>query len=877
MRVIKINVLRGPNFWSVKKKKLIQVELDIDLYEKLPTNKIDGFAERLTKLIPSLYSHHCSIGTEGGFIERMKEGTWMGHVIEHIALELQSLAGMECGFGRTRSTGKTGIYYVVFAYVEEKAGLYAAEAAIRLAQAVAEGKYYDIETDIKALSEIYYKEKLGPSTASIVDEAIRRDIPYCRLDNNSLVMLGHGANQRTICATICDATSNIAVELVQNKQAAKQVLENAYLPVPQGTTIQNQFQLVKAIHELGFPLVIKPIDGNHGRGITTNINSKAEAIDGFILAKQISDELIVERFIKGNDFRLLVIDYKLVAVAKRTPAMVTGNGFSTIKELIDEENQNPDRGEDHEKSLTKIKIDDNTQSILLENGLTVDSVLAPGSILYLKDTANISSGGTAEDVTDQVHPDTVFLAERTARLMNLNICGIDLITDDISVPLTAKNGAILEVNAAPGFRMHQFPTEGKARNVAAPVLDMLYPENQPSRIPITAVTGTNGKTTTTRLIAHIAMVAGRSVGYTTTDGIYLNKNLIARGDCSGPSSAAVILRDPMVNHAVLECARGGILRSGLGFDKCDISVVTNVSEDHLGLNGVNDLETLARVKSVVPETTVENGYAILNAEDDLVFDMKNQLSCNIALFGLSIKNLRIAEHCSKGGIAACVEDGWLTLLEGNTSTRIINVKEIPITFDGKYDCMIQNVLAATLAARLSNFGMENIKQGLKSFLPSPELNPGRMNIFPFNHFTLIVDYAHNIAGYQELQKYLAKTTARVKIGIIAATGDRREADIINMADIAAEIFDELIIRHDKDGRGKTNEELSNLLIKGINKRHSTKKVHIISDEKEALHFAIEKAPQGALIFLTGDNIADTLKFVEEIKTSNNSRLLNYGT
>lgn len=876
MQILKIKVLRGPNYWSVNRQKLIQMELDIDLYEELPTNKINGFTDRIIKLIPSLYTHRCSVGAEGGFIKRMYEGTWLGHVIEHVALELQCLAGMECGFGRTRSTGRTGVYNIVFSYQEEKAGLYAATAAVKLVAAVAEGMDYDINKDISELSEIYYSVKLGPSTAAIVEEAVSRGIPYKRLDDNSMVMLGQGENQRIICATVCDSTSNIAVELVQDKQAVKRILKDAYIQVPEGTSVKNETQLLEALAWLDYPVVIKPIDGNHGRGITTDINSEIEALNAFKLAKTVSDQIIVERFISGNDFRLLVVNYKLVAASKRTPAMIIGDGASTVKSLIDLENQNPDRGKGHEKSLTKIEIDSNTMSILSAKGLTLDSVLSEGEILYLKDTANLSSGGTAEDVTDLVHPDIVFMAERIARLTHLDICGIDMIAGDISLPL-AENGAVLEVNAAPGFRMHQFPAKGTPRNVAAAVIDMLYPEGKSSRIPIAAVTGTNGKTTTTRLIAHLAMHAGQSVGYTTTDGIYLNRNLIAHGDCSGPSSAAVVLRDPSVNYAVLECARGGILRSGLGFDRCDISVVTNITEDHLGIGGIDSLEDLARVKSTVAEATFDDGYSILNADDELVLNIREKIACNVALFSLNAGNKHIAEHCARGGLAAYVEDGMFILVKGNASIQIEKIKDIPITFEGRNECMIQNVLAATLATKLSKFSIESIKAGLKSFVPSPELNPGRMNVFEFRDFKLIVDYAHNVGGYLELQKFMSQEVASVKIGIIAATGDRRDQDIIGIGEIAAEIFDEIIIRHDEDSRGRTNAELSSLLLEGIHRRKPEKMIHIISKEKEALHFAIDNAPQNALIFVSGDDIRNTLTFVENIKAIENSRFMNYGT
>jgi cyanophycin synthetase len=877
MKILEIKVLKGPNYWSCYRTNLIEMKLDLYFYENFPTNKIDGFPDRLMALMPSLFTHRCSEGREGGFLFRLQKGTWLGHVVEHVALELQTLAGMNCGFGRTRSTDKTGVYNVVFTYLIENAGIYAARAAVSLVTAVAEGRSYDISADIAALEKIYYSEKLGPSTESIVNEALKRDIPYRRLDDHSLVMFGQGKNQKLIRATMADSTSSIAVELVQNKQTAKRILGEAFIPVPDGTIVRNETELNAAIDKYGFPLAIKPVNGNHGRGITTDILSKEQALDALILAKSISRDVIVERFISGYDYRMLVINFKLVAVAKRTPAMITGDGVSTIMQLIDRVNQDPRRGDGHEKVLTAIKIDQNTQSILIANDLTLHSVLHQGRMLFLKDTANLSSGGTAEDVTHLVHPQNRILAERTARLMNLDICGIDVITQDMAVPITSLNGAVLEVNAAPGFRMHQFPTEGKAQNVAGAVVDMLYPEGSVSRIPITAITGTNGKTTTVRLLAHLAMTAGHSVGCTTTEGIYINNNVIVHGDCSGPSSAKAVLRDPVVDYAVLECARGGILRSGLGFDKCDISIVTNVSEDHLGIKGINTIQQLARVKGVVPESTKADGYAILNADDNIVYRMARNLTCKVALFSLNAKSKRLARHCSAGGLAATVEDGWLVLNNGKNTTKLVEVTDIPITLEGKSDCMVQNALASVLAAVTSNFSLPSIIEGLKSFVLSTELNPGRMNIFQFDRFKVILDYAHNVAGFKELQKFMDKQQASVKTGIIGATGDRREQDIVSLGEVAAEIFDEIIIRHDRNNRGRSSGDLTALLLEGIKKNHPAKPVRVISDEIEALQHAMDHAQNDALIFITGDNISSVIEFLSKAKSAENITFAKYGT
>jgi cyanophycin synthetase len=876
MKILDLKVLKGPNYWSNYRRKLIVMKLDIGIYESLPTIAIPGFTERLTELIPSLYSHRCSVGAAGGFIKRMQEGTWLGHVIEHVALELQSLAGMDCGFGRTRSTDKTGVYDVVFSYLIENAGIYAAKAAIELTQAVASGQPYNLKAAIEELSDIFYQEALGPSTQSLVTEAENRGIPVTRLDKGSFVMLGQGKNQKLIRATIACTTNNIAVEVAGDKAETKKILGDNYIPVPGGLIITNPKALDEAVNKLGYPLVIKPLNGNHGRGITTNINSKEQAVNALIQAKRISDGVIIEKYINGDDYRFLVINYKLAAVSKRTPAMVTGDGRSTIEQLIHQVNSDPNRGEGHEKVLTKIRADQNTQSILMKNKLTLNSVLPAGVVLKLKDTANISSGGTATDVTEIVHPQNRLMAERTARLIGLDICGIDIISDDISKPIAETNGAVLEVNAAPGFRMHSHPSSGQARNVAVPVIDMLFPAASKSRIPLVAVTGTNGKTTTTRLIAHLSKCAGYVTGFTSTDGIYIDQNLITAGDCSGPASAAVVLRDPAVDFAVFECARGGILRSGLGFDYCNVSVVTNVTEDHLGIGGINTLQQLAKVKSVVPQSTFDDGYAVLNADDDLVFAMKDNLSCKIALYSRDPENIRITAHRHINGLAAVIEDEQFVLYNGNVKTAVTDIKDVPLTLNGRSNCMIQNALAALLAAYASGISIEILRSGLHSFIPSAEMTPGRMNIFQFSNFRVIIDYVHNKGGFQELKDYLAKETASVKTGIIGAPGDRRDQDIILIGQFAGEIFDEIIIRHDKDSRDRSNSEISELLTSGILKAGRKQKITIISDEGEAIRHACKHAANDTLIFVCSDEIKDTLQLITDLKNNENITV-NHGS
>jgi cyanophycin synthetase len=870
MKILDIKVMRGPNYWSVRRHKLIQMRLDLQEMEEMPTNKIPGFRERLEKMFPSMYSHRCSVGTPGGFFQRVDEGTWMGHVIEHIALEMQTLAGMNTGFGRTRSTGKHGVYNVVFDYMEEKAGIYAAKAAVRVAEALIAGTDYDLSEDIQQLREIREDERLGPSTGCIVDEAVARGIPYIRLNRHSLVQLGYGVNQKRIRATIASTTGSIAVDIACDKEETKNLLEAAEIPVPKGRIVYGEEGLKEAVDRIGYPIVTKPVDGNHGKGATTNIRNWEDAVRGLEAAKKYSRGVIVEKFITGQDHRVLVINYKFVAAAIRKPAAVTGDGKSSIQQLIDETNKDPRRGYGHEKTLTSIKVDDFTLDILNKKGLTLESVLPKGEELFLKPTANLSTGGTATDVTDMVHPDNIFMCERIARIIGLDICGIDIMAETLSEPVAQTGGAILEVNAAPGFRMHIDPAEGLPRNVAEPVIDMLYPPGSTARIPIIAVTGTNGKTTTTRLMAHIMKTVGHKVGFTTTDGVYIQNQLMMRGDCTGPVSAEFVLKDPTVDFAVLECARGGILRAGLGFHNCDIAIVTNVAEDHLGLQDIDTIEQLARVKGVVPESVLPNGYAILNADNKWTAAMAKELKCKVAYFSMDENNPLIKKHMAKGGLAAIYENGYVTICKGTWKIRVEKAVNIPLTFGGRASYNIANILPTLLAAFIRDVKIEDLRVALQTFIPGPAQTPGRMNIFRFRNFEVMVDYAHNTAGFEAIAEMLSKVDAKPKVGIIAGVGDRRDEDTINLGKLAATMFDEIIIRQDRNLRGRTEDEIVNLLTKGIYEVDKNKKVTIIKKEPEAIDYAIRNAVQGSFIVICSDVVPDALDQIMKMKEQEDS-------
>lgn len=855
MKIISTQVMRGPNIWSKRKQHLIVLKADLGKLRDYPGPQQAQLLKQLVKSLPSLKE---KLHPEAPM------HTDIPQMIRHVATELQELAGMSSDYGKTEPAGDKGEYYIVFSYEVEKAGLYAGHAAIEILSCLVRQEPVNTERYITELERLKEKYALGPTSAYILEEVKRRGIPFKRFPDTSLITLGYGCRQKMIRTAVADSTSGLGIEMAGDKEETKRILADAGVPVPRGLLVSDEEELKSSLSTMRFPLVTKPLDGNQGRGVTTHIHNLEQALFGFRMAKKISDTVIVEEFVDGSDYRFLVIDYKLVAVSKRTPAMVTGNGRFTVRELIEEANRDPQRGHTAAHVLAPIKVDEITQKILSEKQLTLDSVLPAGEDLYLKETANISGGGTATDVTDEVHPFNVFMAERIARLFKLDICGIDLMHTDVGIPLTRETGAVIEVNAGPGLRMHTNPQHGKARDVASPIIDMLFPSYDSFRIPVVAVTGTNGKTTTTRLVAHLAKQAGYRVGYTTTEGVYIQGHLLIAGDCTGPVSAHAVLFDPTVNFAVLECARGGILRSGLGFDSCDISIVTNVSEDHLGLGGIHTLEEMAEVKSVVPKSTVAGGHAILNADDDLVFNMHHELQCRIALFSTDPSNRRIRQHIDNGGLAALAENGRFVLWHQQRKIVVDEVAKVPLTMGGKAGHMIKNILPAMLAAFIQGIHIENIRAGLRMFMPSPEQTPGRMNLFHFRNFDLMVDYAHNVAGFSEISQFMKSVPAASKIGIISVPGDRRDQDICTIGQTVAGAFSQIIIRHDKDLRGRTSAEIETLLKEAIWSIKPEMKIAVVPDELRAIDYAVQHAPKGAFIFECADSVHQVLSYVKTL-------------
>lgn len=866
MRILKIQTLRGPNYWSIRRHKLIVMRLDLENLAETPSNQIPGFYEGLVEALPSLEGHYCSPGCRGGFLMRVKEGTMMGHIVEHVALELQELAGMHVGFGRTRETATPGIFQVVIEYLNEEAGRYSARAAVRLCQSIVDrGRYpkAELEQDILDLQDLWRESSLGPSTEAIIKEAEKRGIPWTQLSARFLIQLGYGVNQKRIQATMTGNTGILGVELACDKEATKRILAASGAPVPKGTVINFFDDLEEAIEYVGgYPIVIKPSDGNHGRGITIDIRDWDEAEAAYESARLISRSIIVERYYPGRDHRVLVVDGKVVAVAERVPAHVVGDGRSTITQLIEETNQDPNRGEGHDNILTKIELDRSSYQLLERQGLTLKSVPPKGTICYLRATANLSTGGSAIDRTDEIHPENVWLAQRVVKIIGLDVAGLDIVTTDISRPLREVDGVIVEVNAAPGFRMHVAPSQGIPRNVAGAVIDMLFPHEQSSRIPILSITGTNGKTTTTRLLAHIYKQTGKVIGYTTTDGTYIGEYLVESGDNTGPQSAHVILEDPTVEVAVLETARGGILRSGVGFDMANVGVVLNVAADHLGIGDIDTIEQLANLKSVVAEAVFPDGYAVLNADDHRVAAMAQKTKANVAYFTMNPDAELVRQHVQQGGVAAVYENGYLSIVKGDWTHRIERAENIPLTMGGRAGFMIANALAASLAAFVQDVTIEQIRAGLKTFRASVSQTPGRMNLFNLGKYHALVDYAHNPASYEALGSFVRNWTTGERIGVVGGPGDRRDEDFVTLGKLSAEIFDYIIVKEDDDTRGRSRGSAAELITRGITQVNPNCRYQSVLDETTAINQALDMAPDNSLVVILPESVSRAIKLIK---------------
>jgi len=875
MKIVSTNVFVGPNVYA--HFPVIRHVLDLGVLENWPTGRLgDAFVGPLLEALPGLDEHGCSYREPGGFVRRMKEdeGTWLGHVMEHVAIELQNVAGSPVTFGRTRSIdGSHAHYNMVFQYLDAEVGREASRLALDLIHSLLPGELKPEEApaagwDFAAARDefIRYAQRraFGPSTASLVKAAEERDIPWIRLNRASLVQFGHGRYQQRIQATTTGRTSNIAVELAGDKEETITILRDLGLPVPKQQTVRRASEAARAAEQIGYPVVVKPLAGNHGRGVSTNLKTPEEVEVAFQKALEHGRTVIVESYLEGFDHRLLVVNGKLVAAAKRMPGHVVGDGTHTIEELVDIVNSDPRRGVGHEKVLTRLEFDHQAERLLAKLGYDRTTVPAEGEAVYLRTTANLSTGGTAIDVTDIIHPDNREMAERTINAIGLDIGGVDFLTNDISESYRDTGGGICEVNAGPGFRMHVAPSEGTPRDVAGPVLDMLFPPGSPSRIPIAAVTGTNGKTTTSRMLAHILKMSGLTVGLTSTDGVYIDGQLTVPGDMTGPVSAKMILRDPSVDAAVMETARGGLLRGGLGYQSCNVACCLNVTADHLGLRGVDTLDQLAEIKRVPIEVATD--AAVLNADDALCLQMADYTDAKVVCYvTMNPGHPLVKQHIRAGGMAFVLEEGMnghmITIYDRERHTPLLWTHLVPATLEGRAMHNVQNAMFAAALAYNLGIGLEDIRHGLRTFDSTFFQAPGRMNIYDEHPFKVILDYAHNPAAVRAMCKLVGKFDVDGRrIAVIAAPGDRRDEDIRNIAAIAAGHFDHYICRRDDNPRGRGSDEVpvmlkNRLLEAGV----EAGRIEVIPDEQEAVARALEVAAPGDLVLILGDNVKRTWK------------------
>ncbi len=873
MNVLSTNVYVGPNAYA--NFPVIRQILDLGPLEDYPTRKLGDFQERLVDALPGLGEHGCSYGVPGGFVRRMTEdeGTWLGHVLEHVIIELQNIAGSDVTFGKTRSAGEPGVYTMVFEYKQREVGLEAARLGRQLLfhllpdelgqpfrSEIEDG--FDWETERDDFIRYAQKREFGPSTQSLVDAAEARDIPWIRLNKYSLVQLGYGKYQKRIQATITSETRHIAVEVSSDKEDTRNILSDLGLPVPQQELVYSEREAVRAAERIGPPVVVKPLSANHGRGVSINLTTPEQIETAFATAREAArgSGVLVESFVTGFDHRMLVVNGHLVAVAKRVPGHVVGDGEHPIEALVELVNEDPRRGVGHEKVLTKLAFDEQAERLMARRGYTRETVLPKDEVFYLRSTANLSTGGTAIDLTDVVHPDNREMAVRAVQAVGLDVGGVDFLSDDVTRSWRETGGAIVEVNAAPGFRMHVAPSEGTPRDVAGPVMDMLFPPGTPSRVPVACVTGTNGKTTTTRMLAHILKSTGARVGMTSSDGVYIDGNLTVKGDMTGPASTRMVLRDPTIDLAILETARGGLVRSGLGLSRCNVGAVLNIAADHLGLKGIDTLEDLAEVKRVVVEVATD--CAVLNADDPRCLDMANHTKAeHLCYVTMDPGHELVREHIRSGGHAVVLEKGingeMITLFEKGAHLPLVWTHLVPATLEGKAVHNVQNAMFAAAMAYALGQTLDQIRHGLRTFSTSYYEAPGRLNVFDEHPFKVILDYGHNPAAIRAMCQTASRMdTAGRRIAVLAAPGDRRDEDIREIAETAAPFFEHFVCKRDDNPRGRGEREVplmlrDSLLQSGID----AEQIEVVPDEQEAVLRGLALARPGDLVVVFGDNIA----------------------
>jgi cyanophycin synthetase len=862
VKVREIRALRNHNVFAYM--PVLRILMDTGPYDNKPSNEFPGFVDRLVQWLPGLKTHQCSLGRPGGFVERLNRGTYLPHICEHVTLELQTLMGFDVSFGRARGTDEPGVYQVVIAYKEEEPARAAFDTALRLVLAAMHDEPFDIAAEKERLLEVADEYRLGPSTAAIVRAAERRRIPVMRLlPTGSLVQLGYGIHQKRIIASETSRTSAIAVELCQEKPLTNHMLRSVGVPVPEGRTVHSANEAWAAAQDLGMPIVIKPEAGNQGKGVSVNLHDEENVSKAYEVASRYDRNVLVERHISGVDYRLLVVNGEMVAAARRDPAMVVGDGTHTVEELVADANKDPRRRPGHSSTLTHIKLDPSAELVLSQQGLTIKDVPCAGQKVLLRTNANLSTGGTATDVTDEVHPHNAHVAELAAQILALDVAGIDMLCEDISRPLTEQGGAIVEVNAAPGLRMHLNPTAGKPRNVGRPIVDMLYSDGANGRIPIIAVTGTNGKTTVTRLITFMFETAKKLVGMTCTEGTFIGKERIMSGDCSGPRSATAVLLHPRVEVAVLETARGGIIREGLAFDACSVGVVTNISSDHLGIGGVKTLEDLARVKQVVVESVARDGYAVLNADDRRVAEMAAACSGQVIYTSMSTSNPVIQAHIADGGRCVYVDQKSIYLQHGQHKSELLELDRIGFTVGGRIHFQVANALAATAAAWGAGLNPAMIVRALATFRTDETLVPGRFNLMNLGDAEVILDYGHNAAAMEALAQAIDGLGKKRTLLVMGLPGDRRDEDLLATLEPTESFADEYILHDLGDLRGREKDAVPLMLQQRLpHERPSA----IVENQRLAIQLAWRSLRRGDRLVVIADIVDEALAVLRSLSS-----------
>ncbi|HEX7375685.1 MAG TPA: cyanophycin synthetase [Pirellulales bacterium] len=862
MEIQKILVLRGPNIWA--NFPVLEALVDLGELKDSPSDELPGFNERLMNWLPTMIEHRCSIGERGGFFERLRRGTYQAHILEHVTLELQTLAGATVGYGRARETAVEGVYKVVVEFEEETFSEAALRTARELCLAAVYDRPFDVAAEIARLRDLNQSLRLGPSTRAIVDAAKARGIPTRRLNDGNLVQLGYGKRQHRIWAAETDRTGAIAEEIAQDKDLTRVLLRTAGVPVPEGRPVANAEDAWAAAQEIGVPVVVKPQFGNQGKNVATFLTTQEQVFAAYNTASAGGYSVVCEKFVVGADYRLLIVGGQLVAAARREPAQVRGDGIHTVAELIDHVNIDPRRGNDHATPLTKIKLDPVAMSVLAEQGFLPNSVPSAGTPVLIRRNGNLSTGGTAADVTELVHPEVAARAIEAARTVGLDVAGVDVLAGDISRPLEEQGGAIVEVNAGPGLRMHVEPSSGQARPVGDAILSTMFAPEDNGRIPIVSVTGTNGKTTTVRFIAHLLRSRGLTVGTTCTDGIYIGDRRIDRGDCAGPKSARAVLFNSQTEAAVFECARGGILREGLGFDFCDVAVVTNIAGgDHLGVGGVDTLDQLVRVKRCIVEALAPTGHAVLKADDPLAAGMAEKCPGKVIYFAQSAADPVISAHRETGGKAVFLRGGEIVAAEGAGETAITTLDRVPLTHRGRIGFQVENALATAAAGWALGLPLEQVAAAMATFAANIEQSPGRFNMLEIGDTTVIVDYGHNASALRALVEVVEQFPHTRRSIVYSAAGDRRDADFIEQGELLGKTFDRVVLYEDHYRRGRAEGEIIGLFRRGMNGATRAQEVVEVQGAVAAVEKALSLAQPGELLVVQADEVDETVDFVKQ--------------